>query len=154
MVMEMHISRALLDAILADVALDPASERCGLLLGVRGGGRARCLAIQPAANVHGDPQRYFEIDPAVLIAAERDARGGGHAVIGYYHSHPVGPATPSVHDGAAAAADGRYWLIVAGAGYALWRSAAAGTMHGRFDTARLVMEPAAHHPLASPPPPS
>ena len=123
------ISRSLLDAVLADARADAVRERCGLLLG-RGD---PVMDFVPAANVHPQPERHFELDPAVLVAAWRAERAGGHAVLGHYHSHPVGEAEPSVADAAAASADGRLWLIVSREGFGLWRSVAGGAVHGRFE---------------------
>ncbi len=97
-------------------------ECCGLLLGQG----ARVEEARPAANVHPDPARHFEIDPAALIAALRAARGGGPQVLGYYHSHPTGLAEPSATDRAMASGDGRIWAIVAGSGVQLWRDGADG----------------------------
>lgn len=115
--------------MLADARSDPARERCGLLLGRDD----RVLDVRPAANVHAQPERHFELDPAVLIAAYRAERTGGLAVLGHYHSHPTGAATPSLADAAAAAPDGRLWLIVTSERVGLWRSVAAGALYGRFD---------------------
>lgn len=92
-------------------------ECCGLLLGRDG----VVSEARPAANVHPDPARHFEIDPAALIAAHRAARGGGAEVLGYYHSHPGGGAEPSLTDRAQASGDGRIWAIVAGGGVRWWR---------------------------------
>lgn len=97
--------------IMAEAARADLHECCGLLLG---DGRG-IIQARPAANVAPDPRRHFEIDPAVLIAAERAAREGGPALLGYYHSHPNGLAEPSATDIAMAPPDGRVWLIVAGA---------------------------------------
>ncbi|MCZ8326140.1 MAG: M67 family metallopeptidase [Sphingomonadaceae bacterium] len=97
-------------------------ECCGLLLG-RGRLIERAL---PCANVHPDPARHFEIDPAALIAAHRAARGGGPQVLGYYHSHPAGQAAPSPTDQASASGDGRVWAIVAGDEIGWWRDLPQG----------------------------
>ena len=91
------------------------------------------------ANVAADPARRFEIDPGALIAALRAERGGGETVIGYWHSHPSGDATPSATDAAMAAADGKIWLIVAGGTVTAWRAGATG-VHGRFE--RLAVDAA------------
>ena len=97
-------------------------ECCGLLLG-QGGVVSKA---RPAANVHPDPARHFEIDPAALIAAHRAARGGGPEVLGYYHSHPTGRAEPSDTDRAQASGDGRIWAIVAQGRVQLWRDLPEG----------------------------
>lgn len=97
-------------------------EACGLLLG-----RGDTIdAAQPCANVHPEPERHFEIDPAALIAAHRAARAGGPQVLGYYHSHPNGRAGPSATDRAMAAGDGRIWAIVARGAISLWRDDPGG----------------------------
>ena len=93
-------------------------EACGLLFGqnvlgqgVLGAG-VRIERAVAAPNVHPEPLRHFEIDPAALIAAHRAAREGGPALLGYFHSHPQGPARLSAVDRAQAAGDGRVWAIV------------------------------------------
>lgn len=117
----MRIATGLVDRLLAEAALSPAVEICGLLIG-------RPDAIEaaiPAANVSPAPADSFEIDPAVLIAAHRAERAGGPLVLGCYHSHPLGPAAPSARD-RAAAEHGRLWLILGGGEARLWRMARDG----------------------------
>lgn len=92
-------------------------ECCGILLGRDG----RILETLPAANVAADPRRRFEIDPQALVDAHRAARAGGPLVIGYYHSHPTGPAEPSAADRAMAGGDGRVWAIVGAGDVTFWR---------------------------------
>ena len=41
--------------------------------------------------------------------------------VGYYHSHPTGPAEPSATDRAQASGDGRVWAIVGEDGVTFWR---------------------------------
>lgn len=110
-------------------AEDSVDEICGLLRGR--GERIECA--EPTRNVAADPARHFEIDPASLLNAYRDARNGGADVLGCYHSHPSGSADPSATDAAQAAADGRLWLIIGGGTARLWRAVANGERHGRFD---------------------
>ena len=105
--MEIVLTREAFDRVLAEAAGALPEEACGILLG-----RAGCVeqAI-PARNVHPSPRTHFEIDPQVL---------------GYYHSHPSGPAEPSATDRAMAAGDGSIWAIVAGGDVRCWRDDAAG----------------------------
>jgi proteasome lid subunit RPN8/RPN11 len=114
---EMRISQAALDTVFAEAARAHPHECCGLLLG-RGNRIERAV---PAVNVHPEPARQFEIDPQALVDAHRAARAGGPEVVGYYHSHPFGPAEPSVTDRAQASGDGRAWAIVAGKDLRIWR---------------------------------
>lgn len=120
--MAITLTSGALATLLEEATRAGALECCGLLLG-RGGRIARAV---PAANVHPDPARHFEIDPAALIAAHRDARAGGAAVLGYYHSHPTGRAEPSPTDQAMASGDDRIWAIIAGGTVTMWRDAQAG----------------------------
>jgi proteasome lid subunit RPN8/RPN11 len=103
-------------------------EVCGLLFGSDD-------AIEdavPARNVAGDPARTFEVDPAALIGAYRAQRQGGPRLIGHYHSHPNGSATPSLRDGAAAE-PGSLWLIIGGGVARLWRA-----REGTFTEVNLI----------------
>lgn len=108
-------------------------EVCGLLLG-RDGRVEQALACR---NVAATPATRFELDPAALLAAHRAARGGGLAVLGHYHSHPSGDATPSPRDGADAAPDNSLWLIVARDVVTAWRAVANGALHGRFEPVEM-----------------
>lgn len=140
MVMTIAISSVVLDRILALAAACPDEEVCGLLLG----DPDHVTAIVPTANVAPDRRRHFEVDPAALIAAHRDARNGGPALLGHYHSHPGGDALPSARD-AADAEPGRLWLIVAGQEAALFASVDGGDIHQRFNPICMerVAQPAA-----------
>ena len=72
-------------------------EACGLLLGDPGLG-SWIRSYHPATNVASDPVGRFAIGPEDLLAAEREARELGLAVVGLFHSHPGGPARPSGRD--------------------------------------------------------
>ncbi len=104
-------------------------ECCGLLLG----DGARIERAVELANVHDDPARYFELDPAGLIAAFKAERLSGPKVMGWFHSHPVGQAIPSEQDAGQAANDGRLWAIIAGDDLRLWHNRLGGALHNRFD---------------------
>lgn len=78
-------------------------------------------AFQAAENVSETPERTFEIDPRTLFAALKAERAGGPKILGYWHSHPSGDASPSATDAEMAQADGKLWLIVTAGGMALWR---------------------------------
>lgn len=117
--MELEITREVIATVLAEAARAAPREACGLLLG-RGG---RVLRAVAAANVHPDPLRHFEIDPAALIAAHRAAREGGEDLLGYYHSHPAGHPLPSATDCEHASGDGRVWAIAAAGEVRFFRDA-------------------------------
>ncbi|MDE2434679.1 MAG: M67 family metallopeptidase [Sphingomonadales bacterium] len=114
--MDLVVTSGVIATLLAEATRAHPAECCGLLLGTGD----RIDAVLPVANVHPEPLRHFEIDPAALIAAHRAARRGGPEVAGYYHSHPDGRAEPSTVDRDAASGDGRIWAIVAGGNVLFW----------------------------------
>ena len=120
--MPIEVTRDVIEALQAEARDAHPRECCGIMLGQG----SRITAIAPATNVHPAPERHFELDPPVLIAAHRAAREGGPEVIGYYHSHPVGEAVPSSTDRAMASGDGRIWAIIAGEELKFWRDAPEG----------------------------
>jgi len=121
MVTDIAVTSGVIATLLAEAQGSHPAECCGLLLGAEVIERAL-----PAANVAADPLASFEIDPAVLLAAHKAARGGGPEIAGYYHSHPNGRAEPSPCDREAASGDGRLWAIVAGSGVTFWRDGSSG----------------------------
>ncbi len=133
--MNTGIASAALETLRAHARADAPYEACGVLLG-DSTGVTEAIA---ARNVAAHPERAFEIDPAVLLASHRDARGRGVQVAGWYHSHPGGAAHPSVTDAARAVEDGKLWLIVAGDAVTAWRVVSGGTVHGRFEPVTLTV---------------
>ena len=109
-------------AILAAAAEAHPHETCGLLVGTG----THINTARPAANVHPEPARHFEIDPIALIAAHKAARAGGPQIVGYFHSHPNGLARPSATDAAMASGDGRLWAIAAAGVVTMWCDAPSG----------------------------
>ena len=121
--MAITVTSGVLATLLEEATRAHPQECCGLLLGLDDGENQ---AAVPTANVHPQPDRHFEIDPAALIGAHRAARSGGPAVLGYYHSHPSGRAEPSATDRASASGDGRLWAIIANLEVTLWRDEPGG----------------------------
>jgi proteasome lid subunit RPN8/RPN11 len=98
-------------------------ECCGILLGFG----TQIVKIVPTRNVHSTPESHFEIDPQALIDAHRAARQGEPQIVGYYHSHPAGPSSPSETDRAMAAGDGCIWAIIGSEGEIhFWRDGSDG----------------------------
>ena len=118
----LRVSEAVIRTILADAERASPDECCGILFGH---GEAVDHAM-PATNVAPAVRRYFEIDPQTLVDAHRAARGGGPAVVGYYHSHPGGAAAPSATDQAMATGDRRIWAIAGVDGVTFWRDEERG----------------------------
>lgn len=72
-------------------------EFVGLLGGRRDGASWRVAAFValPAGSAGADA---FTVAAADFAAAEAQLRGRGHAFLGFAHSHPDGPPTPSQRD--------------------------------------------------------
>lgn len=115
--MDLEVTSGVIATLLKEATFAAPRECCGLLMGQNG----RIFRAVPAANVHPDPTRHFELDPAALIAALRGEREGGEKVLGYFHSHPNDVGKPSVEDRSSASGDGRVWAIVAAGGVTWWR---------------------------------
>lgn len=73
-------------------------EACGVLFGIKGD-PDRVTGIRAIANLNTERAHdRYEMDPKGLLAAEKEARAAGVAVIGIWHSHPDHPARPSQTD--------------------------------------------------------
>ena len=82
-----------------------------MLIGQRRDAILEIVRAHPALNLERNPQRYL-IDPRDHFAARREARRLGLDVIGFFHSHPGGPATPSPSDVAEASYPDHVYVIV------------------------------------------
>jgi proteasome lid subunit RPN8/RPN11 len=71
-------------------------ECCGALLGPRAGDIVEAFALPN--ETAGERRRRFLIGPDDYRAAERRAGAAGLELLGFYHSHPDHPATPSQFD--------------------------------------------------------
>lgn len=88
-------------------------ECCGLLVGTLQDGHRRVTRIAASANVFdGDRRKRFEVDPRLILKFQRELRDGAERLVGHYHSHPDGPATPSATDAEMAWEPDLAWLIV------------------------------------------
>lgn len=120
--MRLEIPLASIEAMRAASANAAPSEACGLLFGED----HVITSVSVTENVADDPQRRFEIDPRALFAALRAERTGGPKLLGYWHSHPSGDATPSATDAAMAQPDGKIWLILGAGRMTAWVSGRDG----------------------------
>lgn len=120
--MRLEVTREAANAMAAAARAAHPREACGILFGREG----RIERFAETANVHPDPERHFEIDPQALIDAYRAEREGGPRVVGWFHSHPAGPAEPSATDRAMASPDGRVWAIWGKGGLAFFRAVEGG----------------------------
>lgn len=110
---EVILGRRAHDDMVAHARETAPAECCGLVIGTRRAGGSGHAITEAARtrNIAADPNR-FEIHPEDHIHARRDARHRGLEVLGFYHSHPRSPATPSPTDLDEASYPGHLYLIV------------------------------------------
>lgn len=109
----LSLPRAAYDDILAHAA-GSDEEICGILAGERGDDGAdesRVEAVHRATNVADDPRTRYLIDPEEQLRLIEEIEDGGREVVGFYHSHPEGPALPSETDAERAAWPGYSYAI-------------------------------------------
>ena len=58
-----------------------------------------------------DPRTSYQVDWNILLETTRVTREGIAEIVGFYHSHPSGPATPSRRDRADAWAGYSYLIV-------------------------------------------
>jgi proteasome lid subunit RPN8/RPN11 len=100
----------------------------------------------PAENVAEDPRVRYEIDSEQQLAIFDRLEDRGEGIVGFYHSHPRGPARPSATDATHAAWPDRSYLIVSlqplEVGSWRWRTGGDGAdaPDDQFDREELVVE--------------
>ncbi|WP_135806327.1 desampylase [Halorussus marinus] len=99
------------EEILAHAREGAPEEVCGILAGRRDGDDAEVLARHPAANAAADPRTRYEIAAREQLELLEAIDEAGREVVGFYHSHPRGPAEPSATDAAEATWPGRSYVI-------------------------------------------
>lgn len=110
------LTREVYDAVL-DHALEAVPrEACGVLAGSQGSGDTSGVvtasSAHPTANVSETPQVRYEIDPEELLSVVESIEQSGRKVVGFYHSHPSGPASPSDTDHREATWVDHHYVIV------------------------------------------
>ena len=103
-----------LDAMRAAAVVACPEEACGLLVGAReADDQIRVTHVAPSANLAADRRRRFDVDPALRLRLQKALRQSPRAIVGYYQSHPNGPARPSATDLARATEPDLVWVILA-----------------------------------------
>ena len=97
-------------ALRAHADRESPRECCGLLIGRIVSGRAQVEQVIPGANLAPSHDLYL-LDPEDFVRADADASARGFEVVGFYHSHPRGPARLSRTDLAGAWPEYAYLLI-------------------------------------------
>ena len=106
-----------------DTVLDHATEAvpqeaCGVLGGAYGPADREAVAItaHPTTNAADTPTLRYAIDPEELIEVVETIEQASYEVVGFYHSHPAGPASPSDTDCQEAAWEDYHYVIASLAG--------------------------------------
>lgn len=95
--MTLRLSNSVVEEIRREGEQAYPGECCGILAG-RTGNVKEVLRLVPALNRRtDDPHRYL-ISPDDLRLIEARLRSSGQEILGFYHSHPDHPATPSAFD--------------------------------------------------------
>ncbi|WP_336364391.1 desampylase [Halalkalicoccus salilacus] len=87
-------------------------EVCGVLGGRRTAASVLVESAVPVPNVADEPRARYELDPERQLAAIESLEERGEEVVGFYHSHPDGPAGPSATDRAQATWPDAHYVIV------------------------------------------
>ncbi len=86
-------------------------EICGVLAGIHHDSEKIVTTVYPTTNAAETPRTRYEIDPEELIGILERIHHTAYEVIGFYHSHPNGPLTPSEADSAQATWSGHSYVI-------------------------------------------
>ena len=80
MIRGLRIGSDLIETMLQAARAAAPEECCGLIVGTRDPA-PRALRLVPAANVHPEPRRFFEIDPKVQFDTLRQTRESGEIIL-------------------------------------------------------------------------
>lgn len=92
------LSRSAYDAILDHARADSPREACGAFVGREDGDTVVADTVRRVSNVADAPRVTYELDPEGVLAVFDEADATGREVVGFYHSHPAGPAQLSDTD--------------------------------------------------------
>ncbi|SNR74202.1 Proteasome lid subunit RPN8/RPN11, contains Jab1/MPN metalloenzyme (JAMM) motif [Halorubrum ezzemoulense] len=113
------LTRAAYDDIMYRAYKGGEAEICGVLAGEHGtdGDKSVVTGTYAAENVAETPEIRYLIDPEEQLELIETVEEAGLDVVGFYHSHPTGPAHPSETDAAQATWPDHSYVICALDGY-------------------------------------
>jgi len=94
---EIHLPAALHEEMIRQADAGYPEEICGLLAGSIDGRIGRAVRLYPVENMLHSPVAY-EMEPPAQVRAMIAIESEGLELVGIYHSHPTGPASPSPSD--------------------------------------------------------
>lgn len=105
--MTLSFSPSAYDALFSHAREGTHEEICGVL----SGRNSTVSTVHRVPNVADSPRTRYELDPEKQLEAIERAESEGE-LIGFYHSHPDGPAEPSATDRKQATWPDAYYVIV------------------------------------------
>ncbi len=106
------ITKRIRDELLAHAKRGSLHEVCGILAGTMDGEVRKVDRIYECTNVDPYPDVGYEIDPMELLKVNGDVEAAGLGIVGFYHSHPMSLAKPSMIDEVKATWSGHSYIIV------------------------------------------
>ncbi|MFB6125870.1 MAG: desampylase [Halolamina sp.] len=106
-------TRATYDAVVEHAREGGDEEVCGVLAGSHGEEASRAVTAHRAPNVAETPRTRYAMAPEEQLRILDAVEDAGREVVGFYHSHPTGPPTPSETDVARATWPGVSYVICA-----------------------------------------
>lgn len=85
------------EKIVAHAKKNLPEEACGLLGGTKEGDVKTVEKVYLLTNID-HTNEHFSMDPKEQLAAVKDMRTNGLALLGNWHSHPASPSRPSEED--------------------------------------------------------
>jgi len=110
----LRVPSAILDALHAHAREGAPQEVCGLLAGrTAASGEREIVRAFRVPNAHPRPVGEYRLDPQEQLRLTLHVEDElGLEVVGFYHSHPAGPARLSATDAARASWPGASYLLI------------------------------------------
>lgn len=140
--MALVIGKSVRDGMVQHARSAYPNECCGILVGHRLGPDYRVARQIPTDNIAaGDRRRTYQVEWKALFETLKGVRRGPEELVGFYHSHPEGPARPSPRDLASAWTDQAYVIVSlvgrAGRRFTSWRVHRGGSA---FEREAIVLD--------------
>ncbi|MEE9610097.1 MAG: M67 family metallopeptidase [Desulfatiglandales bacterium] len=105
-------TKRLLNKLFTHAAEESAQEVCGVLGGTKKEGSREVYRVYNCTNVDPDSDVGYEINPVELLRVMDDVEDRNLEIIGFYHSHPMALAKPSMIDISKATWPGHSYVII------------------------------------------
>ena len=92
-----YLKKSDYDKIVEHAKKNLPEEACGLLGGTKNGDEKTVEKVYLLTNID-HTNEHFSMDPKEQLAAVKDMRTNGLALLGNWHSHPESPSRPSEED--------------------------------------------------------